>query len=160
MNFSESASALERKSPGALSAPRKQSSINLFGLRMRRAREQKDASAGVWRALRGGLFCESVTSRFARFAAVDAPSARRFHPPVHNFFARVNRRPVSAPASSGTAEFSACARVKRAQVFFVSMLEVSISSAFLASGTEKRANSQNCRTIARRAMPANAGGGR
>jgi hypothetical protein len=78
---------------------------------------------------------------------------------VHNFFARVNRRPASAPASFGAAEFFACARVKHAQVFFASMLEVAISSAFLASCTQKRGNFQNCGTIARRAMRANATGG-
>jgi len=37
---------------------------------------------------------------------------------VHNFFARVNRRPASASASFGAAEFFACARVKQAQLFF------------------------------------------
>jgi hypothetical protein len=78
---------------------------------------------------------------------------------VHNFFARVNRRPASAPASFGAAEFFAYARVKQAQVFFVFMLEVAVSSAFLASCTKKRGNFQNCRTIARRAMPANVAGG-
>jgi hypothetical protein len=46
-----------------------------------------------------------------------------------------------------------------AQLFFASMLEVAISSAFLASCTKKRGNFQNGRTIARRAMPANAAGG-
>jgi hypothetical protein len=78
---------------------------------------------------------------------------------VHNFFARVNRRPASAPASFGAAEFFACARVKYAQVFFASTLEVTISSAFLASCKKKRGNFQNCRTIARRAMSANPDGG-
>jgi hypothetical protein len=43
--------------------------------------------------------------------------------------------------------------------FFASMLEVAISSAFLASRTKKRGNFQNGRTIARRAMPVNAAGG-
>jgi hypothetical protein len=77
---------------------------------------------------------------------------------VHNFFARVNRRPASVPASSGAAVFFAGARVKRGEVFFAFVLEVAISSAFLASPTKKLANSQNCRTIARCAMPANAAG--
>jgi hypothetical protein len=78
---------------------------------------------------------------------------------VHNFFARVNPRPAFAPASFRAAKFFACARVKHAQVFFAFVLEVAISSAFLASCTKKRENFQNCRTIARRAMPANAAGG-
>jgi hypothetical protein len=39
------------------------------------------------------------------------------------------------------------------------MLEVTISSAFLASRTKKRGNFENCGTIARRAMAANAAGG-
>jgi hypothetical protein len=39
---------------------------------------------------------------------------------VHNFFARVNRRPASAPASFGAAEFFARERVKHVQVFFCS----------------------------------------
>jgi len=125
---------------------------------MRHAREQKGASARAWRVPRG-LFCESVTPRFARFAPPDAPSKRRFHPPVHNFFARVNRRPVSAPASSGAAEIVACARVKHVQVFFSFISETAISSAFLAFRTKKRGNFQNCRAIARRAMPAKEGGG-
>jgi hypothetical protein len=62
---------------------------------------------------------------------------------VHNYFARVNRRAPSAPAWFGVAEFFACARVKRAQAFFVSMSEVTIPSAFLASRTKKRRNFQN-----------------
>jgi hypothetical protein len=78
---------------------------------------------------------------------------------VHNFFSRVNRRLASAPASFGAVEFFACARVKHAQVFFASMLEVAISWAFLASRTKKRGNFQNRRTIARRAMLANAASG-
>jgi hypothetical protein len=36
---------------------------------------------------------------------------------VHNFFARVNRAPVSAPASFGAAEFFARAHVKQVRVF-------------------------------------------
>jgi hypothetical protein len=78
---------------------------------------------------------------------------------VHNFFARVNRRPASTPASFGAAEFFACARVKRAQAFFVSMSEVAIPSAFLASRAKNRGNFRTGRTIARRAMPAEAAGG-
>jgi hypothetical protein len=45
-----------------------------------------------------------------------------------------------APASFGIAEFFACARVKRAQAFLVSMSEVAIPSAFLASRAKKRGN--------------------
>jgi hypothetical protein len=78
---------------------------------------------------------------------------------VHNFFARVNRRPASAPASSGAAKFFAYAVSSTPKHFFASVLEVPISWAFLASRTKKRENFQDCRTIARRAMPANAGGG-
>jgi hypothetical protein len=63
------------------------------------ARESKKTPRQERGGRRGGLFCESVTPRFGRFAPPDAPSKRRFHPPVHNFFARVNRRPASAPAS-------------------------------------------------------------
>jgi hypothetical protein len=51
----------------------------------------------------------------------------------------------------GAAYFFACAYVKRAEVFFAFMLEVAISSAFLSSRAKKHANSQNRRTIARRA---------
>jgi hypothetical protein len=108
---------------------------------------------------RGGAFANQLRPRFGHFAPPDGPSTRRFHPPVHNFFARVNRRPASAPASFGAAEFVACARVKHAQLFFASMSEIAISSAFLASRTKKRGNVQNCRTIARRAMAAKEGGG-
>jgi hypothetical protein len=75
---------------------------------------------------------------------------------MHNFFARVNLGPASAPAPFGAPEFVACVRVKHAEVFFAFMLEMTISSAFLASRNSKRANSQNCRAIARRPMPANA----
>jgi hypothetical protein len=42
------------------SAGRTQSSVDLFGLRMRRAWEQKDASAGAWRARRGGSFANQL----------------------------------------------------------------------------------------------------
>src|SRR5215469_14822190 len=107
----------------------------------------------------GGAFANQLRPRFVRFAPPDAPSTRRFHPPVHNFFARVNRRGASAPASSGAAEIVACARVKHVQVFFSFISETAISSAFLASRTKKRGNFQNCRTIARRAMSATKGGG-
>ena len=37
---------------------------------------------------------------------------------MHNFFARVNVRPASAPTSFGAPDFFACVRVKRVQVFF------------------------------------------
>ena len=75
---------------------------------------------------------------------------------MHNFFARVNLGPASAPASFGAPDLVACVRVKHAKVFFAFMLEMAILSAFLASRISKRTNSQNCRAIARRAMPANA----
>ena len=75
------------------------------------------------------------------------------------FLTRVNRRPASAPAPFGAAEFFACVRVKQAQLFFASRSEIAISSAFLASRPKQRGNFQNCRTIAGRAMPAKKGGG-
>jgi hypothetical protein len=55
-----------------------------------------------------------------------------------------------------TALTSSPARVSRTPSIFIFMLKVPISSAFLESRTKKRANFQNCRTIARGAMRPNA----
>jgi hypothetical protein len=79
---------------------------------------------------------------------------------VHNYFAKVNRRPASASGSLGVASFFARARVKYAKVFFASMVEVAILSAFFASHRKQRGNFQVCGAWARRAMAANPIGGR
>jgi hypothetical protein len=92
---------------------------------------------------------------------------RRLKPRQHDdstgpctiFLRGLTAGPHPLPHSSGAAEFFAVARVKRTQVFFASMLEVAISSAFLATCANKRGNFQNCRTIARGTMPAKQAGG-
>jgi hypothetical protein len=50
---------------------------------------------------------------------------------VHNYFTKVNRRPASASGSLGAADFFVRPRVKHAKVFFASMVEIPILSAFL-----------------------------
>src|SRR5215472_297246 len=60
-------------------------------------------------------------------------------------------RPHLAPLTSSPACVSSASKY-----FFAFMLEMAISSALLASRTRKRANSQNCRAMARRATPTNA----
>src|SRR6516225_6544737 len=126
----------------------------------RAARESKKTSPWVREGgARGALLRISYTP--------DSCVLHRLMPRQHDDFARrctiflrgltAGPRPVRhhlAPPSSSPACVSS-----KLNYFSAFGSEVAISSAFLASRTEKPGNFQNCRTIARRAMPAKKGGG-
>jgi hypothetical protein len=136
-----------RKEHGA----RKQSSVGVFSLPMRRAQEQKHAIAGARRASCGGSFANQLHPRFARFAPCDTPSTWLIGPAVHNFFASARARLAYRPPSLAGVKSIARACVKRAREIFPDRREVAVSSAFFAFRANERRNFYHRRTFAQRA---------